>query len=411
MKSDITTGGVTRIAPLDGLRGLAAAAVVLYHCMLASPTIYTGQPGPDGAQPPAWEWWAARTPLHLLWVGPEAVVVFFVLSGFVLTLPFMSGPHSWQAYYARRLIRLFLPVWASVVLAAALIAAVPRVPSVLQSEFAHDRAVHLTLFGTLSDGSLWSAKEGVLNAPLWSLHYELLFSLLLPLYLAVVLALRRWSAGTAALLLALIAVGVATHVDALTYMPTFGIGVLIAVERERIHPWALARPPWQWGVLFGTAGLLLMIHWLGLHGDFLAATVGAAILVVGFQYCASAARISETKPVQWLGRRSFSLYLVHEPIVVTAIFVTHATAPAVPMLIAIPCSLAATVVMYALVERPAQRLARRVGHRIENRLLTQGAAKTSPACPADTGEPTTAARTRPPTWDSATARRRPTGTT
>ena len=111
-------------------------------------------------------------------------------------------------------------------------------------------------------------------------------------------------------------------------------------------------------VLFGTAGLLLMIHWLGLHGDFLAATVGAAILVVGFQYCASAARISETKPVQWLGRRSFSLYLVHEPIVVTAIFVTHATAPAVPMLIAIPCSLAATVVMYALVERPTQRLAR-----------------------------------------------------
>jgi peptidoglycan/LPS O-acetylase OafA/YrhL len=44
--------------------------------------------------------------------------VFFVLSGFVLTLPFLSGRPIWPAYYARRLIRLFLPVWASILLAA-----------------------------------------------------------------------------------------------------------------------------------------------------------------------------------------------------------------------------------------------------------------------------------------------------
>ncbi len=63
---------------------------------------------------PAWSlvWWLYRTPLRVLWAGPEAVLVFFVVSGFVLTLPLArSGRFEWLVHYARRALRPYLPVF------------------------------------------------------------------------------------------------------------------------------------------------------------------------------------------------------------------------------------------------------------------------------------------------------------
>jgi peptidoglycan/LPS O-acetylase OafA/YrhL len=366
LASNDPAGADDRIAALDGLRGIAALVVVLFHCMLASPTIM-GRSSPDGLPSPGWEWWAAHTPLHLLWAGPEAVVVFFALSGLVLTLPFLNGEQVWRAYYARRLVRLYLPVWASIAFTAALMVVLPRVASAAQSNWVHDRATSLSTGAVANDASLWSATV-TLNAPLWSLHYELLFSLLLPLYLWFALTLRRWWAAKFLTVFAVVGIGVLTHLDAVLYMPVFAIGVLLAVERERIARRARTVLPWQWAILFAAAGVLLIVHWLGIPGEFLAAAVGAAILVVGVPHCRAAGRVACLPPAQWLGKRSFSLYLVHEPIVVTAILVTGATAPLVPVLIALPCSLALAALMYAVVERPAHRLARRVGRGIEQRV-------------------------------------------
>jgi peptidoglycan/LPS O-acetylase OafA/YrhL len=51
------------------------------------------------------------TPLHLVWAGPEAVLVFFVLSGLVLSAATQGrSDFRWSAYYPSRLMRLYLPV-------------------------------------------------------------------------------------------------------------------------------------------------------------------------------------------------------------------------------------------------------------------------------------------------------------
>ena len=59
-----------------------------------------------------------RTPLTALVSGGTAVRFFFVLSGFVLVLPFLRHPHSpYFPYVVKRICRIYLPYLAAVALA------------------------------------------------------------------------------------------------------------------------------------------------------------------------------------------------------------------------------------------------------------------------------------------------------
>jgi peptidoglycan/LPS O-acetylase OafA/YrhL len=74
----------------------------------------------------------------------------------------------------------------------------------------------------------------------------------------------------------------------------------------------------------------------------------------------------EKRPLAWLGRRTYSLYLVHEPIVVTvALLLGGSPGPLLSLVVAIPASLAVTAVFYAGIEHPSQRLSRAVGARVD----------------------------------------------
>ncbi len=57
------------------------------------------------------------------------MLVFFVLSGLVVALPALRKGFSWRAYYPARLARLYLPIWGSLALAAALVLLIPRPPA------------------------------------------------------------------------------------------------------------------------------------------------------------------------------------------------------------------------------------------------------------------------------------------
>ena len=87
---------IKRIDSLDGLRGVAALAVVAYH--------YTG-----GA-------------LHRLLPGGQCVALFFILSGLVLSIVPLRveiGSYDWPRYQPRRVVRLAIPTCAAVGLCCA----------------------------------------------------------------------------------------------------------------------------------------------------------------------------------------------------------------------------------------------------------------------------------------------------
>ena len=111
-----------RLTALDGLRGLAALVVVLYHASkIVAPTL-------EGTAGTVYRV-LADSPAKIVFAGTEAVLVFFALSGLVVALPAFRRGFGWRAYFGSRLIRLYLPVWGALLVAAGLIALVPRHPS------------------------------------------------------------------------------------------------------------------------------------------------------------------------------------------------------------------------------------------------------------------------------------------
>src|ERR1700752_3428309 len=98
-----------RLECLDGVRGVAALVVVVFHYLSAFVPALTPDQTPD-------PYWLADTPLAILFNGPFAVVVFFVLSGFVISKSAHKRFPLLPAV-ALRYLRLTVPMLASVLAA------------------------------------------------------------------------------------------------------------------------------------------------------------------------------------------------------------------------------------------------------------------------------------------------------
>ena len=351
-----------RIGSLDGLRGLAAAIVLVHHASLIA------QPWVDPAG------WAVLTqsPLKLLLAGSEAVMVFFVLSGLVVALPALRPGFSWARYYPARLVRLYVPVIAALGAAALLVRVIPRDPSTMPdgSWMQDAQATTVSAGDVLSQMTLLRPDYPIDNV-LWSLRWELFFSLLLPVYLWVALRVRRFAVPVAVLTVVLLFVGRTSGNAALAYLPVFLLGTLIAVRFTDLRAWA-ERPrvrrvlPW----LAVLAGTMLIASWLArpltagtVAADLLwaLAAAGAALLVVLAVVWPRARRALDTRPMQWLGRVSFSLYLVHAPILASLCYLLGAAHWWLACLIGVPLSVGVAALFHVLVERQSQVLAARAG--------------------------------------------------
>ncbi len=362
-----------RLASLDGVRGVASVVVVLYHVSLLARPFATGR-----ISEPAWDI-ATETPLKLLFAGTEAVQVFFVLSGLVVALPLLRGGASWPGFFAARFVRLYLPVWGALLFAAALILLIPRdQASVTSGEWiANANATSVDPLHLLSEATLTPVSYTLVNT-LWSLRWELIFTLLLPVAVLLARLLRRWAWPIAALMSVVMVVGRVAGVDAAVYLPAFFIGTLIAVRLDSLRDWAAERSrPWQWGILTGVSALLLVASWLsrpfvesssalgqalwGLSG------VGAAGLIVVAIGSPLARRLLEVRPILWLGKVSFSLYLVHAPILATLAFSFGDARWWLVGIVGVPLSLVVAAAFFQLVERPSHGLARRVGRAVQTR--------------------------------------------
>lgn len=148
-----------KLEKLEALRGFAALYVVFFHALPQN--IYL---------------WGINIGF-LFRFGPESVILFFILSGFVIKYTYeKSRDKSFKHYFIRRFIRLYIPLFAIFILAYGL------------------KCFHE---GTLASPELWTLGGNLLmlqdvmtqkpnvvcgvylaNGPLWSLSYEWWFYML-----------------------------------------------------------------------------------------------------------------------------------------------------------------------------------------------------------------------------------------
>jgi peptidoglycan/LPS O-acetylase OafA/YrhL len=380
--SQPTTARTSRFRSLDGLRGAAAMIVVVYHLFeIARPYLIasSGSAPLDGFTP--YNWWMT-TPASILVAGPQAVYVFFVLSGLVLTLPVIQNPNfDWISYYPRRIVRLYLPALASLVSAVLLIVIIPRVEN-------HEPGGSWILGTALTVDPAQILREATLttisplyNGPLWSLYLEVAFSLLLPAFVAFAVLTRRWWWAAAIVALASVYFGSEANDYGFKLLPLFLLGAMMAVKVDelrslasRINETRLRGVVWSALLLLGLAMQIPAVFVPPLftiaHGwtyITLASVVGAVLIVFVSFGSPVAIAVLESPVFAWLGKISFSLYLVHVPVLVGIAFLGGGNHWGLVGLIGIPMSLLGGWLFYLVIERPSHVFSLWIGNKAKRR--------------------------------------------
>ena len=374
-----------RLRQLDGLRGVAAVIVVVHHVLLLYPrfadTYQAATPVPATGSV---LWLLTATPLKVFTAGGEAVLVFFVMSGIVLTLPVLARVNfDWVAYYPRRVVRLYLPVIAAVLFAALVVSLVPQLTAPGFSWWVNAYSVDgLTVDRVLAATDVLFGDITIDN-PLWSLRWEVLFSLALPVVIGVALLARRHPVLGILVASALGGLGAAWGNLSFTYLPAFLIGAVIAVALDPLRAAAARLSALRggsvlWAAIAVVGVVLLVSYWLvrpWADSDtvvfgvaFGLRTLGATILVLVAALWAPAVRLLGSRFVQWLGVISFSLYLVHVPIALAAIHLLGADNRKWAMAATVVVAVLVAVLFAKFVEKPSHLLSKRVGALVSTRI-------------------------------------------
>ena len=368
---DLPAAG-NRIVALDAVRGIAALSVVLAHLTAMNQAVYSPR------SITSWPEWAMRlTPIHLLWSGPTSVITFFVLSGFVLSVPFLrrAKRHSpstvqWVSFYPKRLIRLYLPAWGAILLAL-LIAAATHGRTFSSASIFLFHQIPRPTGGTVLQDALLVGHISNLDAPLWTLGLEILASMLLPLFILVARLQRVpiWLRITAMAIVAALAGGAGHRNIAL--LATFGLGVLLAALAVDDPAWIHTLGARKWGslllislVLLNASPLIGVVqpgHHIGIFLANLLPCLGAVGMVAAVVFWESCARALSWKPLEWLGSRSFSLYLTHFPVIVAVAYFISPSRLLLLIVVGVAASLLLAELFARIVEQPSHRLSKRAG--------------------------------------------------
>lgn len=348
----------THLPQLDGLRAIAVSIVFFAHCGLEN-----------------------------IIPGGFGVTIFFFLSGFLITSLLRSeaaqtGRVDIKAFYIRRTFRIWPPLYLTMAFAVLL-------------GFASTDGFKIDWLGIAEQlafisnyNYLWGHQlRGLLVIPMWSLaieeHFYLFFPFLYAFWLrklpshraalicaggcVVVLLIRVYCAYTFSDLLKIYSLS-HTRIDSILF------GSCLALWSNPSLDEKVWRPP-AWAALAAGAVLLLCLL---VRDEFFRQTLryslqGGALFVL-FLYVMThdnwTTHWLKSAPLRIIGLYSYTIYLVHIPIimVVTGIW----PAMTVPMIIVVagPLVMAYAAVMYWGVERPFARLRKRM-HRVDaNATLT-----------------------------------------
>ncbi|MFK4560568.1 peptidoglycan/LPS O-acetylase OafA/YrhL [Bradyrhizobium ottawaense] len=373
------------VQPLDSIRGIAATSVVIHHLLLM-PTFLAAFPHNA---------WIDCSFFKSAWL---LVDLFFVLSGMVMGLSYIENDFtrfSLREFMIRRLARVY-PLHIVMLLAnlvfrllrigLVMAGVVVAAPMVFEVNNAYSFGLNVLLLHSMGfiDYLSW-------NAPSWSISVE--FYTYLVFGLIVLLALRMRSLSLLYVLSGLLAVGslvfiifvlekksleLQTDFGLLRCLVGFFLGVLMVriVDRLPAKPAPAVQGALQFIVMISSVALVSLAE-TNPAATFLAPVMFAIFLgsLLAFPDALLVPRILVAKPLVWLGRRSYSIYMVHALVVLLAEYCVRAVGAGriaaldsswagLPATLNLVVSLAAVLVVshftYLYVEIPGGKLLRNV---------------------------------------------------
>ena len=367
------------IPEVDGLRGIAILAVLAHHL---TATYLTTTQRLGAVQLPA-DWKVVVPQSFSVALGYAAhygVQLFFVISGFVLALPYVEHYRAGQPrpgllpYYLRRLIRLEPVYLINMLIAFGVVYLtnigwrefIPHlVPSLLYT--------HNLVFGQSS----W------INGVAWSLEVEIQFYLIMPL-LAFLLAhpSARWRRGVLLALMMGLAILSSYWIEGAgprwakslpRYLHFFLAGFLLADLYHHRAAIALRRHVGWDGVAFAAAAGLVVIltRW---HELRCLTVLLIIVLYVSLYLGTGGRRLISNPAVVAVGGISYTLYLYHMLIFQTlaphTLALLDSTRPlvwdmAIQSALLLPAALLVSALLFLLIEKPFMRLSRSLNRRFE----------------------------------------------
>lgn len=324
---------------LDVIRGLACLQVLMLHLAEGFfPAFATAK-----IQDHILGGYVHSSPLYLIYDGYTGVFIFFLLSGYVLT-PSFAKTYEPHRQFAARWGRLLIPAFMACLLSLLIKLAVSDWSPTLKAAdisgsiflkdwwkaepgFAnlfHDSFINAIFMGYSETSALFADRylasiDTAFVAPLWTLSVEMHGSILL----LVLITLKKRHQG-----LYLLALALAGLLFIRTYYILFIIGHLINLQTQNAQHHQNMRS----AILFLIGGILLCVtseaKTLGFLESVCQASmplsldcsghiqkmIGSVLMFYGLLHHEGLKQLLNGKILEKLGRYSFSIYLVHFPI-------------------------------------------------------------------------------------------------
>lgn len=373
----------TRYHQLDSLRGIAALTVVFNHYSQIAPME-----------------WMRHAPWRLFTEGHSAVILFFTLSGFALTLQITGeSKPGFADFVVKRVCRIYIPYLIAVLAAYAAYGALYRSglpwtgPWVNQAWHAdidrHDLLSHIYF--------LLPFDNSTLDPVLWSLIYEMRISLIFPIIVVAVFAMPLWLSVALSAALSLAVSGYYHHanrtlmdaslqgewIPTIHYISMFVLGTLIARYRDAISS---KLGTYSSRSLFGALMICIAVYGLvgamnphlvsnGVLRSFaddwviLPAVTGILVLAISLKPFAA---VLAARPLVFLGKISFSLYLLHCIVLLGVLHYFGEAYQRMSLVVAAVLILPVSIAGYYAVEKPSIRLGRYLTRRKQRDRATLG---------------------------------------
>jgi peptidoglycan/LPS O-acetylase OafA/YrhL len=365
-----------RFLELDSLRGLAALFVVFDHFT----SLWANS---------RWVLWLNITPARLFIGGYEAVVFFFILSGFVLCVPYNSknGSPPYPAYLLQRLCRIYVPFAVAIIIASlldrVLYSTVPTGNAWIDQTWSVKPTMGM-LFSVLATGSKYATQ---LHTAIWTIILEIRVSLIFPIIYFVAKRLKVLYTLCAIVIipLALRLYGVpAAKLAVVITIGLFAMGVILFSHLDQVLQYfkGLSKPQqWLWLIVSSVLcwGPMMIMSALTneliLRGvqDYVIG-VGAAGIIVAAIGSSTLRGILRHPLLLRFGALSYSIYLIHATVLWVIIRVLLGHLPTWSLLpIFLGSVWAAAEIFHLAIDAPSVLLGRMAGKFARRRLAGRAA--------------------------------------